>query len=77
MIVQIADAVSYLHANGVAHRDLKIENVMFVRKGDNTLKVGDFGLAKRIGANATRTPVGTQKYMVRYLSFSIAQDWVS
>jgi len=61
----------YLHTNGVAHRDLKIENVMFVEADQNTLKLGDFGLAKRIGANATRTPVGTQKYMVSFhlLSF--------
>ncbi len=40
-ISRIVDAVSFLHANGVAHRDLKPENILFVH-GD--LQIADPGL---------------------------------
>jgi len=50
-----------LHSIGIAHRDLKIENLMFTEKGSSVIKVGDFGLAKQIGKLPTKTPVGTQE----------------
>lgn len=40
-------AVEYLHSIGVAHRDLKLENVMLSDDG-RTIKVADFGLAARL-----------------------------
>lgn len=54
IIRDIADAVSFLHAHGVAHRDLKPENILFV---DGVLKVADPGMlapAYRISAGGTR-----------------------
>ncbi|KAJ3341132.1 hypothetical protein HDU91_000749 [Kappamyces sp. JEL0680] len=43
---QLVDAVTHIHSFGVVHRDIKPENV-FV-KGDGSIVLGDFGLAKNI-----------------------------
>jgi protein-serine/threonine kinase len=41
----IAAAVSYLHAQGIIHRDIKTENILI--GSDGALKVADFGTAAR------------------------------
>ena len=43
-ILQMAAAVSFLHASSVVHRDLKPENVLLTASDD--IKVDDFGLAR-------------------------------
>lgn len=43
---QIVMAIGYLHQQGIAHRDLKLENILI--DGDGYLKIIDFGLAKII-----------------------------
>lgn len=40
---QLADAVAYLHEQGIRHRDIKPANLLI--KGENKLKLVDFGLA--------------------------------
>lgn len=44
---QLLSVVAYCHANGIVHRDLKIENVLITRLdlSDPTVKLVDFGLA--------------------------------
>jgi len=43
---QILSAISYCHAHGVIHRDMKPENIIFESKKDNSqIKVIDFGTA--------------------------------
>jgi serine/threonine-protein kinase len=41
---QICDALAYLHAKGITHRDLKPQNIMVC--SDGTLRLFDFGIAR-------------------------------
>lgn len=41
---QIADAFDYLHHRGIAHRDVKLDNILIEDK-TNMIKVIDFGFA--------------------------------
>lgn len=43
---QMVLAIGHLHAKGIAHRDLKLENILVDDQG--FIKVIDYGLAKKI-----------------------------
>ncbi|RCN41135.1 kinase domain protein [Ancylostoma caninum] len=73
-MTQMCSAVSYIHQQGLIHRDMKPQNIFFA--SDQALKVGDLGLVTRcvpaedqpIEKNATRFAVhtdnvGTRGYM--------------
>jgi serine/threonine protein kinase/Tol biopolymer transport system component len=61
--VQICEALAAAHAQNVVHRDLKPENIFVDQSGQ--IKVMDFGIARSLEAEATRTggPIGTPAYM--------------
>lgn len=43
------ETVAYMHSEGIAHRDIKPQNLLLVSLDDNsTIKVADFGFAKRV-----------------------------
>jgi len=68
IVRQTASALQSAHAMGIAHRDLKPDNIMLVaRDGETRVKVVDFGIAKARGAaqkvTVTGAIVGTPDYM--------------
>jgi len=61
---QLLDAIAHCHEKGVAHCDLKLENIIFDRYGK--IKVIDFGLSHSIqnkGFGTYRKLLGTYGYM--------------
>jgi len=57
-IHDVASGVAYIHAQGVCHRDLKLENIFLTM--DHVAKVADFGLAIRCTPDVLlRDPCGT------------------
>jgi len=63
---QIVSAMAYCHANGICHRDLKLENLVLGQPGTGQehVKVTDFGLSKDAAMHSQpNTKVGTISYM--------------
>ncbi|KAK8887599.1 hypothetical protein M9Y10_038650 [Tritrichomonas musculus] len=58
---QIMSAIKYIHQLGIAHRDIKLENILITE--NKNVKLTDFGLCKRINGNSPLlTTCGTLAY---------------
>jgi tetratricopeptide (TPR) repeat protein len=80
-LLPLARAVHFAHEHGILHRDLKPANVLIA--ADGTLKVGDFGLAKRLATaslavgqaspTAEGAILGTPSYMAPEQASGVTQ----
>ncbi|OAA57884.1 serine/threonine-protein kinase [Niveomyces insectorum RCEF 264] len=59
-MLELVDAVAYIHSKGIYHRDIKPENIFLSQSG--TMKLGDFGLATTDKWTHEAT-VGSDRYM--------------
>lgn len=64
---QLCCGLAEMHRMGFAHRDLKPQNIFVMSRTSTTwdVRIGDFGIAKRVQQNETalRTMTGTHAYM--------------
>ena len=62
--VDVAQALGYAHREGVIHRDIKVDNILFDAHGNAV--VADFGIARAVsgytGQTGTNMVVGTPQY---------------
>ena len=73
--IQIVQALEYCHDQNVAHRDIKLENILLAtgveeeKTADalytvsSTIKLGDFGFASRLSEGGFKTQCGTPLYV--------------
>ncbi|OXB81604.1 UNVERIFIED_CONTAM: hypothetical protein H355_008766, partial [Colinus virginianus] len=61
---QISEGVEYIHKQGIVHLDLKPENIMCVNKTGTSIKLIDFGLARRLeSAGSLKVLFGTPEFV--------------
>ena len=56
ILLQVAGALTAVHAQGIVHRDMKPDNVMI--RADGSLGLADFGIAKQLESGINRTKHG-------------------
>ena len=65
IVHSVADALTYAHEHGTAHRDVKPENILLLPDGE--IKLADFGLARQMAGGKRLTAdgmiIGTPSYM--------------
>ena len=62
VIMELCDALDYLHRYQIVHRDLKPSNILITRNGQN-VKLIDFGLADADWYATFKNPAGTKEFI--------------
>ncbi len=62
IFLQLLDAVHYIHAKQIVHRELKLSNIMITHNG-NHVKLIDFGLSDTDDFSILKQPAGTSGYI--------------
>ena len=62
IVLELCDALEYLHRHQIIHRDLKPGNIMITRNGRN-VKLIDFGLADADWYATFKNPAGTKDFI--------------
>jgi calcium-dependent protein kinase len=63
---QMLLALNYIHSHGIVHRDIKLENFVYDKKGSRHLKLIDFGFSKMwkpSGQKPMQASLGTLAYV--------------
>jgi PAS domain S-box-containing protein len=62
IVLELVDVVAFAHERNIIHRDIKPANILV--KGDGSVKLLDFGIAKELKADPySGTSVGTKPFM--------------
>ena len=74
---QIMEGITYIHQNGVVHRDIKLDNILL--DGHGNIKIADFGVSRKFVENEILfeqcgTPAYIAPEIVRELGYSLPVD---
>ncbi|SAM08856.1 hypothetical protein [Absidia glauca] len=75
LFAQLISSVKYMHVKGIAHRDLKLENMLFLDAEQTHLLVSDFGFANDDKRDLLKTSCGSPTYAAPELVFPSSKGY--